>query len=84
VTFDVWSLPTGRTVTFSGAVQSRFVDVPADQPADPAFIPGSKVAGRDVLRTRTVYEGGKVLHQDTFFSHYAPVWGGPAPAPAKP
>ena len=45
---------------------------------DPAFIPGSKVAGRDVIRTRTVYDGGKVLHQDTFFSHYAPVWGGPA------
>ena len=61
-------------------------DVPADQPADPAFIPGSKVAGRDVIRTRTVYAGDKVLYQDTFFSHYAPVWGGPPPAPvaAKP
>ena len=81
VTFDVWSVPTGRTVVFSNAVQSRFVDVPADQPADPAFIPGSKVAGRDVVRTRTVYADGKVLHQDTFFSRYAPVWGGPAPAP---
>jgi vancomycin resistance protein YoaR len=84
VSFDVWSTPTGRTVTFSNAVQSNFVDVPATQPADPAFIPGSKVMGRDVLRTRTVYEGGKVLHQDTFFSHYAPVWGGPVPAPAAP
>jgi vancomycin resistance protein YoaR len=84
VTFDVWSIPTGRTVAFSNAVQSRFVDVPADQPADPAFVPGSKVAGRDVVRTRTVYEDGKVLHQDTFFSRYAPVWGGPAPAPPAP
>jgi len=82
VSFDVWSVPTGRTVVFSAAVQSNFVDVPADQPADPAFIPGSKVAGRDVLRTRTVSEGGKVLHQDTFFSHYAPVWGGPVPVAA--
>jgi vancomycin resistance protein YoaR len=82
VSFDVWSVPTGRTVVFSTAVQSNFVDVPADQPADPAFIPGSKVMGRDVIRTRTVYEGGKVLHQDTYFSHYAPVWGGPAPVAA--
>ncbi len=84
VTFDVWSAPTGRTVSFSNAVQSRFVDVPADQPADPAFIPGSKVAGRDVVRTRTVVQEGKVLHQDTYFSRYAPVWGGPAPAPVPP
>jgi hypothetical protein len=64
------------------AAQSRFVDVPADQPADPAFIVGSKVMGRDVLRTRTVIADGKVLHQDTFFSRYVPVWGGPALAPA--
>jgi vancomycin resistance protein YoaR len=84
VTFDVWSVPTGRTVTFSNAVQSRFVDVPADQPADPAFIPGSKVMGRDVLRTRTVVQDGKVLYQDTFFSRYVPVWGGPAPVPPTP
>jgi len=84
VTFDVWSVPTGRTVSFSNAFQSRFVDVPADQPADPAFIPGSKVAGRDVIRTRTVVQDGKVLHQDTFFSRYVPVWGGPAPAPVPP
>lgn len=82
VTFDVWSVPTGRTVVFSAPVQSNFVDVPPDQPADPAFLPGAKVAGRDVVRTRTVYEGGEVLYQDTYYSHYAPVWGGPAPAPA--
>lgn len=84
VTFDVWSVPTGRTVTFGNAIQSRFVDVPADQPADPAFIPGSKVAGRDVVRTRTVVQDGKVLYQDTFFSRYVPVWGGPARAPVPP
>jgi vancomycin resistance protein YoaR len=84
VTFDVWSVPTNRTVTFSNAVQSRFVDVPADQPADPAFIPGSKVMGRDVLRTRTVVQDGKVLHQDTFFSRYVPVWGGPVPVAPTP
>ena len=84
LTFDVWSVPTGRTVSFSAPAQSRFVDVPADQPADPAFIPGSKVMGRDVVRTRTVIADGKALHQDTFFSRYVPVWGGPALTPAAP
>jgi len=86
LTIDVWSIPTGRTVTFSDALQRNFVNPAADQPADPAFVPGAVVAGRDVWRTRTVSENGKVLYQDTFASHYLPVWGGPvakpAPAPA--
>jgi hypothetical protein len=54
--------------------------VPADQPADPAFPKGYAIKGRDTIRTRTVVENGKVIHQDTWFSHYAPVWGGPAVA----
>jgi vancomycin resistance protein YoaR len=77
VTFDVWTLPTNRTVTYTDAVQRNFVDVPADQPADPAFPKGYAIKGRDTIRTRTVVEGGTVIHQDTWFSHYAPVWGGP-------
>jgi vancomycin resistance protein YoaR len=80
VTFDVWGLPTGRTVTFSDPVQRNFVSVPADQPADPAFPAGYAIRGRDVVRTRTVTDAsGAIVHQDTFFSHYVPVWGGPAP-----
>ncbi len=78
VTFDVWGLPTGRTVTFSDPVQRNFIDVPAEQPADVAFPKGYSIRGRDVIRVRTVVESGKVVHQDTFFSHYAPVWGGVA------
>jgi vancomycin resistance protein YoaR len=80
VTFDVWTVPTNRTVTFTDAVQRNFVDVPADQPADPAFPKGYAIKGRDTIRTRTVVENGKVIHQDTWFSHYVPVWGGPAVA----
>lgn len=79
VTFDVWGLPTGRTVTFSDPVQRNFTDVPAGYAPDPAFPPGYVIRGRDVIRTRTVTENGLVVHQDTFFSHYLPVWGGPAP-----
>ena len=82
VTFDVWGMPTGRTVTFGTPVQKNFVDVPADQPADPAFPKGYAVKGRDVISSRTVTENGKVLYQDVWFSHYVPVWGGPADAPA--
>jgi vancomycin resistance protein YoaR len=86
VTIDVWGIPTGRTVVVSGATQRNFVQPAADQPADPHFPKGVTVAGRDVFKTRTVYENGKVLHQDFFASHYAPVWGGPLvpPAPPKP
>ena len=86
LTIDVWGIPTGRTVTVSAATQTNFVHPPADQPADPAFPKGVSVDGRDVFKTRTVYENGKVLHQDFFASHYAPVWGGPLnpPDPPKP
>lgn len=80
VTFRVLSVPTGRTVAFSAPFERNFTDVAPGQAADPAFPPGYVVKGRDVTRTRTVYEGGKVIHQDTFFSHYVPVWGGPARA----
>ena len=84
LTIDTWSIPTGRTVVISEATQKNFVHPPADQPADPAFPKGVSVDGRDVFRTRTVYENGAVLHQDFFGSHYAPVWGGPLVAPAAP
>src|SRR5213593_2190430 len=84
VTIDVWGIPTGRTVALTAPLQKNFVQPAADQPADPHFPKGVTVAGRDVFRTRTVYENGKVLHQDFFASHYAPVWGGPLVAPDAP
>src|SRR5438876_4921309 len=86
LTIDTWSIPTGRTVVISDALQKNFVHPAADQPADPAFPKGVSVDGRDAFRTRTVYENGKVLHQDFFASHYAPVWGGTLdpPDPPKP
>lgn len=80
VRFDLISVPTGRTVVFGDAVEKNAVPVTPDLKPDPGHAPGYSVPGRDVWRTRTVYEGGTVLHKDTFFSHYAPVWGGPAPA----
>jgi vancomycin resistance protein YoaR len=90
ITIDVWGIPTGRQVVLSAPTQRNFVQPAPDQPADPHFPKGVIVAGRDVFRTRTVYENGAVLHQNFFASHYAPVWGGPLdpppapPAPPKP
>jgi vancomycin resistance protein YoaR len=84
ITIDVWGIPTGRTVVVSAATQRNFVQPAPDQPADPHFPRGVTVAGRDVFKTRTVYENGEVLHQDFFSSHYAPVWGGPLVAPVAP
>ncbi|MFN2520692.1 MAG: VanW family protein [Candidatus Limnocylindria bacterium] len=78
VSFELFSIPTGRVTTFTDPVVTNFTDVPPGQPADPAFAPGYVDKGRDVVRTRTVVENGKVIHQDTWASHYVPVWGGPA------
>lgn len=79
VSFTIVSVPNGRTVTFSGPAQSRFVPVTADLEPDPGHVPGYSVAGRDVTRVRTVMSGDTLVHRDVFFSRYAPVWGGPAP-----
>ena len=70
--------PSGRAVSFGPAVETNFRDVRPGQPADSAYLPGAKVMGRDVSRTRTVTENGVLVRQDVFRSHYNPVWGGPA------
>jgi len=50
----------------------------AGQPADPAHAPGYVVPGRDVQVTRIVLQDGIERSRETWYSHYAPVWGGPA------
>jgi vancomycin resistance protein YoaR len=80
VSFELLSVPTGRQVSFGGPFQSNWRPVTPELAADPLHAPGYSVDGRDVVRTRTVTEAGTIIHQDTFFSRYIPVWGGPAPA----
>ena len=85
VEFEIYTVPSGRTVTFGPAIETNFRDVRPGQPADSAFPPGAKVLGRDVTRTRTVMENGVLVRQDVFRSRYNPVWGGPAaPPPPAP
>lgn len=76
--FDLISVPTGRRVVVGQPYQYNLKDPAPDQPADPAYLPGGMTQGRDVSLTWTVWEGDRVIHQQTFTSHYVPVWGGPA------
>ena len=76
--FDLISVPTGRRVEIGAPYEYNFTSPAPDQPADPAYLPGGVTLGRDVLRSWTVWQGDTVVHEETFFSHYVPVWGGPA------
>ena len=76
--FELFSIPTGRTVVVGDPVETNLVMPAKDQPADPAYPPGAYTQGRDVSRSWTVYENGRIVHAQTFRSHYVPVWGGPA------
>ena len=76
--FDLISVPSGRRVVIGDPYQWNFRNPAPDQPADPAYLPGAVVQGRDVARSWTVWEGDTIVHELTLTSHYVPVWGGPA------
>jgi G5 domain len=67
----VISAPTIKNIRYAGDSviytstlspgSSKRVEVPTD--------------GKDVWRTVTVYENGKVIHQTTYYSHYSRVTG---------
>ena len=78
--FEIWSVPNGRTRLVEPAAASRNVvprlrtQVPDDlDPADRAASERIEwpVDGKDVVVTRTVRDAnGRVVHRDTFVSHY--------------
>jgi vancomycin resistance protein YoaR len=76
VTFSLYSIPTGRVTSFSAPSERNLVMPSKSQLADPAYPKGYVVRGRDVWVTRTVTQNGALVRQDTFYSHYSPVWGG--------
>ncbi|MEO8208087.1 MAG: VanW family protein [Chloroflexota bacterium] len=92
VKFVLWSVPTGRTVTFSTPIvknQSRATDTIV---YTTDLAPGVRerveyaVDGKDVWVTRTVKDAsGTVIHKETYYSHYSRVTGvlriGVAPKP---
>ena len=79
VTFRFYGTDQGRVVEMSGPAQSN--EVPHGPPVykgDPTLPLGTKKQmewphdGMDVTILRNVFEDGAIIHEDHFFSHYAP------------
>ena len=93
VTFQLWSIPTGRSVVITDPATSNHRVATETTQVSTSMAPGtSKRAeyphnGHDVSRTRFVYDAdGNEIHRNTYFSSYRTVNGitlvGPAPAVA--
>jgi vancomycin resistance protein YoaR len=95
VRFEVYGIPDGRTVSISNPITWGYT-APSDSVVYTSRLaPGVRervevpVAGFHASRTRIVHDkNGKVIHRDTWFSHYATIKGvvevgkGAAPPPA--
>lgn len=93
VTFQMWSVPTGRSVALSAPLISNRSSAIETTQLDPSMAPGTSRRveyphdGFNVSVSRTVYAAdGTVVHQNTWFSDYHTVNGitlvGPARAAA--
>ncbi|HET8587739.1 MAG TPA: VanW family protein, partial [Candidatus Limnocylindria bacterium] len=95
VRFDLWGVPTGRSVTLTKPIV-RNVRYASDlTEVDSGMKPGTSMRletphnGMDVSVTRYVRDAkGQLIHTDLFTSHYSPVNGrlvtGPKAAPPPP
>lgn len=91
VTFQLWSVPNGRTVALSAPYTMNHRSATETTREDPTMLPGtsrrieSPHNGFDASVTRTVRDAaGNVVHQDTWFSDYRPVNGIVVTGPATP
>jgi vancomycin resistance protein YoaR len=95
VTFQIWSVPNGRTVALSDPVIANRRSAIETTQVDASMAPGAARRvefphdGFQSTVTRTVYgPGGDVIHQNTWFSDYRVVNGitlvGPAAAAEEP
>jgi vancomycin resistance protein YoaR len=96
ITVQLWSLPLGRTVTFSPEFKANVVKASDYTQYTTKLQPGQwgradfPTDGFDTVRTRTVTNtAGVVVHTDTWSSHYHKVdglllLGGTAPATPTP
>ena len=82
VTFQIWSVPTGRSVVITDPATSNHRSAIETTVVDPSMAPGSAKRvefphdGHDVSRTRYVYDAdGTLIHQNTYFSSYRTVNG---------
>jgi vancomycin resistance protein YoaR len=81
VRFDLYSVPNGRKVVI-GSPTIKNVRPAWDTVQYTSTLPPgtrkrieSPVDGKDVWRTVTVYENGKIIHQKTYYSHYSRITG---------
>jgi vancomycin resistance protein YoaR len=93
ITFELWSVPTGRTVTTSTPVVTNRVAAGDSKEYMPSWPVGRTyrkeypTPGFNAYVTRTVKDStGKVLYYDQWYSHYSVVKGilqvgGPGPTP---
>ena len=95
VTFELWSVPTGRSVVITDPVTSNHRRAGDTTQLDTSLAPGTSKRveyphdGHDVTRSRFVYDAaGNQIHANTYSSHYATVDGvtlvGPRPAAPPP
>jgi hypothetical protein len=82
ITFQLWSLPLDRKVTFSPAFKANVVKASDHTQYVTSLKPGQEnraeypTPGFSTSRTRTVTDAtGKVIHHDTWVSHYGKVDG---------
>jgi vancomycin resistance protein YoaR len=81
VRFDIYSVPNGRRVVI-GSPTIRNISRAWDSRVETSTLPKgttkrieSPVDGKDVWRTVSVYQDGKLIRQKTYYSHYARITG---------
>ena len=81
VRYDIYSVPNGRKVVISNPTIKNVRQATDTVQYTSSLAPGASkrieypVDGKDVWRTVTVYQGGKIIHQKTYYSHYSRITG---------
>ena len=82
VRFTLYSAPNGRTVSLTSPIVKNYLPSHTETQPTTALSPGVRqqveyaADGQDVWVTRTVRDAtGAIIHQETYYSHYARVIG---------
>ena len=82
VRFDIYSVPTGRRVTFTKPIVKNVRPASDSVQYTSTLAPGATkriewpVDGKDVWVTRFVYDAnGRLIHKNLYYSHYARITG---------
>jgi len=81
VRYDIYSVPNGRRVVIGNPTIKNIRPASDTIQYTSSLAPGARkrieypVDGKDVWRTVTVYQGSKIIHQKTYYSHYSRITG---------